>query len=256
MRVIHPQSKGAGRNDRESAMKKVLIGQDIHKTLRQKNSFLDRTDVKIFTATSNDEALKIHRKERVHLIIAELDMPGMQGMSTEKLFSLIRKDSELRSVSVLIICPNSPAAIEQSSRCGANAVLLRPVDPAMILSKAQQLLEIASRETYRVLVAVEGNAIIHGNPLNTTFFCRSQNISTTGMLIETDKTLAQGDHVVCSFFLPDSIRIQATGEIVRILPQASEAEAKRYGVKFSILTSEARQALESFVDKKAQKMRR
>ncbi len=235
-------------------MKKVLMGQDMHKTLRQKNSFLDRTDVKIFTATSNDEALKIHREERVDLIIAELDMPGM---SSEQLFSLIRKDAELRSVSVLMICPNTPAAIEQSSRCGANAVLLRPVDPAMLLAKAQQILEIALRETYRVLVSVEGNAIIHGNPLNTTFFCRSQNISTTGMLIETDKTLAQGDHVVCSFFLPDSIRIQAIGEIIRILPQASEAsKTKQYGVKFSSLTSEARKALESFVDKKAQKMRR
>jgi len=234
-------------------MKKVLIGQDVHKTLRQKNSFLDRTDITIFTAASNDEALKIHHDERVHLIITELDMPGM---SSEQLFSLIRKDAELRSVSVLMICPNTPAAIEQSSRCGANAVLLRPVNPAMLLAKAQQLLDIAWRETYRVLVSVEGNAIVQGNPLNTTFFCRSQNISTTGMLIETDKTLTQGDHVVCSFFLPDSIRIQATGEIMRILPQAAGSKAKQYGVKFSSLPSEARRALESFVDKKTQKTRR
>jgi len=233
-------------------MKKILIGQDIHEILRQKNSFLDRTDVKIFTADSNDEMLKVHREERVHLIITDLDMPGM---SSEQLFSLIRKDAELRSVSVLMISPNFPAAIEQSSRCGASAVLLRPVNPAMLLAKAQQLLDIAWRETYRVLVSVEGNAIVHGNPLNTTFFCRSQNISTTGMLIETDKTLAQGDHVICSFFLPDSIRIQATGEIIRILPQESEAKTKQYGIKFSSLTSESRQALESFVDKKAQKIR-
>ena len=240
-------------NDRGAIMKKVLIGQDVHKTLRQKNSFLDRTDIKIFTTASNDETLKIHQEERVHLIITEIDMPGM---NSEQLFSLIRKDADLRSVSVLMICPNTPAALEQSSRCGANAVLLRPVSPAMLLAKAQQLLEIAWRETYRVLVSVEGNAIIHGNPLNTTFFCRSQNISTTGMLIETDKTLAQGDHVVCSFFLPDSIRVQATGEIIRVLPPVSGAIAKQYGIKFSGLPSEVRKALESFVDKKTQKMRR
>jgi CheY-like chemotaxis protein/Tfp pilus assembly protein PilZ len=233
-------------------MKKVLIAQGIHKLLQQKNSFLDRADMEVFTAASNDETLEIHREKRVHLIITELDMPGMRS---EQLFSLIRKDPELRAVSVLMICPDNPAAIEQSARCSANAALPRPVKPAMLLAKAQQLLDIAWRETYRVLVSVEGNAVVQGNPMNTTFFCRSQNISTSGLLIETDKMLAQGDRVLCSFFLPDSIRIQATGEIVRILPQAPGANAKQYGVKFSSLTHEARQALQAFVDKKSQKTR-
>jgi Tfp pilus assembly protein PilZ len=75
------------------------------------------------------------------------------------------------------------------------------------------------------------------------------------MLIETDKTLPYGDRVICSFFLPDSMRIQAAGEIVRIPQQATGSTVKQYGVKFSNLTPEARQALEAFVEKKAQKMR-
>lgn len=225
-----------------------MIAQDINKTLQQKNSFLKRADIKVFTAASNDEALKIHREERVHLIITQLDMPGM---ATEQFCSLVREDPELRAVSVIMICTNNRAEIEQSSRCRANAVILRPVNPALLLAKAQQLLDISWRETYRVLLSLT----VDGNAKDTPFFCRSQNISTSGMLIETDKTLPHGDRVICSFFLPDSMRIQAAGEIVRIPQQATGSTVKQYGVKFSNLTPEARQALEAFVEKKAQKMR-
>jgi two-component system chemotaxis response regulator CheY len=228
-------------------MKKILIAKDINGILQQKNSFLQRVDIKVFTAASNDEALKIHRDERVHLIITHLDMPGM---ASEKFCSLLREDPELRDVSIIMICTNNHAEIELSSRCRANAVMLRPINPALILAKAQQLLDIAWRETYRVLLTLS----VDGKTKETPFFCRSQNISTSGMLIETDKTLPHGDRVICSFFLPDSIRIQAIGEIVRIPQQAIGATVKQYGVKFSNLTPEARQALEAFVDRKAKKV--
>lgn len=228
-------------------MKKILIAQDINKILQQKLSFLQRADVKVFTAASNDEALKIHREERVNLIITQLDMPGM---ASEQFCSLVREDPELRAVSVIMICTNNRGEIEQSSRCRANAVILRPVNPALLLAKAQQFLDIAWRENYRVLLSLT----IDGNTRDASFFCRSQNISTSGMLIETDKTLPYGDRVICSFFLPDSIRIQVAGEIVRIPEQAIGSTVKQYGIKFSNLTPEARQALEAFVARKAQKM--
>ncbi|HXY54439.1 MAG TPA: PilZ domain-containing protein [Nitrospirota bacterium] len=228
-------------------MKKIIIAQDISSILQQKNSFLQRADIKVFTAASNDELLKIHRDERADLIITQLDMPGM---ATEKFCSLVRGDSELGAVSIIMICTNNSADIELSSRCRANAVILRPISPALILAKAQQLLDITWRETYRVLISLS----VDGNTNDTPFFCRSQNISTSGMLIETDKTIPHGDRVICSFFLPESIRIQATGEIVRIPQQATGATLKQYGVKFSNLTHEAKQALEAFVEKKAKKM--
>lgn len=234
-------------------MKKILIAQELNTVLQQQNSFLSRADVRVFTASSNDQVLEVHRAERMHLIIAELDMPGI---SSEQLYSLIRKDAELRAVSVLMVCPNTRAAIEQSSRCGVNAVLMRPVNPALLLAKAQQLLEVSWREAYRVLVSIDGKAETQGNPSTTTFFCRSQDISASGMLFETDKSLIQGDRVVCSFFLPGSTRIQAAGEIVRTIEKAPEADVKQYGVKFSDLSPEAKQALVAFIDKQSLKKRR
>ena len=45
-------------------MKKILIAQEIIDILQQKNSFLERADMLVLAAASNDEALAIHRAER------------------------------------------------------------------------------------------------------------------------------------------------------------------------------------------------
>lgn len=210
----------------------------------QKNSFLTRADVRVLTAASNDELLNIHRAEHANLIITQLDLPGMQ---VERLCSLIRGDEQLRDVSMLMVCANNPSAIEQSGRCRANAVLLRPVNAALLLAKAQQLLEVALRGTYRVLLS----ATVEGQSSDDSFFCQSRNISATGMLIETDKTLAAGDKISFSFFLPGSKRVQATGKIVRMLEKGQDGSANQYGLLFTDLTPDARRQLDSFIEKKA-----
>jgi DNA-binding response OmpR family regulator len=102
--------------------------------LEQDNSFLNRKDMKVFTAATNEAALKIHREERVNLIITQLDMPGMPS---EQLCSLIRDDANLRSVSMIMVCANTPEAIARSAQCRANAVLLQPVHPLLLMAKAQ-----------------------------------------------------------------------------------------------------------------------
>jgi len=224
-------------------MKKILIAQEISAVLLQKNSFLNRTDVTVFTAASNDEALQIHRAQNADLIITHLDMPGM---GIERFSSQISADLKSRRILMIMVCANNTGAIEQSSRCGAHAVILRPINPPLLLAKAQQLLDIAWRETYRVLLS----AIVEGKAGNDTFSCRSEDISPTGMLIETEKTLTPGSRVICSLMLPDGTKVQATGEVARTLQQASGTGANRYGVRFSTLPPETRRALDGFVDKK------
>lgn len=224
-------------------MKKVLIAQEVNSALKQKNSFLNRVDITVFTAASNDEALKIHRAEGADLIITHLDMPGM---SSEQFSSLISEELTSRRTLLVMVCASNTGAIERCSRCGAHAVILRPVNPSLLLAKAQQLLDISWRETCRVLLS----ASVEGKAGDETFFCRSQDISASGMLIETEKTLSQGGRVRCSFVLPDSTKVQATGEIVRIIQQASGAGVNRYGVRFLNLPPDTRRALDGFVDKK------
>lgn len=227
-------------------MKKILIAQDIHNLLENSNTFLSRADFAVFDASTNDELLDLHRTERADLIITKLDMPGMP---TEQLCSLIREDSGLRAVSLIMISENTPAAVEQSSRCRANAVLLRPVHPVLLMAKAQQLLDIAARETLRVLLS----ASVDGHSENEPICCRTSNVSSTGMLIEADQPLAEGGRLTCVFYLPNARKIKAACKIIRALERAPGDEDYKYGLMFTDITPEAKKLLIDYVEKQAQK---
>jgi CheY-like chemotaxis protein len=221
-------------------MKKAVIAHDIHALLVREDTFLDRTDLQIFVAATNDEILKVHRAERVDLIMTRLDMPGL---SSVKLFDLIREDPALRTVSIIMSCANDPKAIKESSQCRANAVLLEPLHPVLLMAKAQQLLDIAARETIRVLLGV----VVNGLFGDEAFYCRTRNISASGMMIETRKRLVEGTRLSCQFYLPDAKRVQASGRIVRIIQQTSGEGGYQYGLMFTDLASEVKQLLADFV---------
>jgi DNA-binding response OmpR family regulator len=226
-------------------MKKVLIADDVKIIFNKEKSFLARDGVRLFNASTTEDVLGLHRAEKVNLIMMGIDMPGMK---CEDMCSLIRANQELRAVSMIILCPDNPAALGRGAKCGANVVMTLPVNAALLMEKAQQLLDISSRESYRVLLSVK----VEGSSNDNAFFCRSENISTTGILIETDKTLAKGDRVSCAFFLPRSQQLKTTGEIIRVIKQAAGSKSNRYGIKFFQLDDEAKSAIETFVNIKSQ----
>ncbi len=226
-------------------MKKILVTDNIMTIIEKERSFLSREGVRLFSAATNDDVLSIHRTEQIDIIIADLHTPGMK---IEELCSAIRSDDALNAAAIIILRSDNAADAERSAQCKANADLTLPVDPAQLLEKVRQLLEISWRESYRVLVSVS----VSGNSKDRSFFCRSGNISTTGMLIETEKVFAKGDRLACSFFLPDSAQIKTNGEIVRVIKQDEGSKTCQYGVKFSMLPAEAKSAIEVFVDRKSQ----
>ncbi len=226
-------------------MKKIIIAETLKLMLHKEEGFLRRNGVTVFTAATNDDILALHQAENANLIITQLDMPGI---SSEQLCSTIRKDGRLRWVSLLLLCSDTAAGRERASRCNPNAVLTHPFDVHALLDKAQQLLDIPWRGAFRVLLSVN----IEGNSKEKAFFCKSENISASGFLIETDRTLVKGDHVTCSFFLPDSRQLVAHGEVVRALTQTTQKSLNRYGIKFFELAPEVKTAIEAFVEKKYQ----
>jgi len=225
-------------------MKKIVVAKDINTILRKKNTFLDRADMRVFTATTTDEVLQIHRAVRLDLVIISLDMPGM---SSEQLCALLRENEKQGTVSIIIVCVDTKRAIAQSTRCGANAVFPRPIKPAQLLAQAKTLLNLSWRETYRVIL----NVSVEGSITSNHFVCNTLDISLEGMLIETMQIFKPGDQLSCSFFLPDLTQVRVTGEIVRTIQPASGVEANWYGVHFLDLAPEAEKALEAFIDTNA-----
>ena len=222
-------------------VKKLLIVESLKSLLEQEKNLLSSRRLQIFTAASGEEALAIHENEKVDLIVSRLDMPGTNG---DSLCSFIRKDVALKKVSFIMVCDNTKGDLERCQKCGANSYVTRPVDPEVFLEKVSQLMDIPKRTGIRVLIKVS----VKGDMGNQPFFCTSVNISTSGILLEADRTISKAALITCSFFIPGSDSISADGEIMRVREVAPSTF--HWGIKFLNLSPEHKAAIKAFVKKK------
>ena len=219
-------------------MKKVLLINPVKDALARDKSIMDRDELLIFTATTAEEGLRIHREEKVNLILTELDLPDMGG---DALCSRIRQEQALRQVSVIVVCRDMPEEIERAESCGANARLLKPVKPEHLDDCIGKLLAVSTRQDYRVLVRAQ----VYGERGATTMFGTSRNISVSGLLLDSDGLLAVGDRISCMFFLPSSSQITAVGEVVRTTRLSRIMN--QYGIRFISLYPQVQAEIEDFV---------
>jgi CheY-like chemotaxis protein len=224
-------------------MKKILIVNPVIDSLARDISILDRDELLIFTATTAEEGLRIHREDRVDLLLTELDLPGMGG---DVLCSRIRHDQELKRVSIIVVCRNMPEEIKRAESCGANARLLKPVKPEQLEDCVERFLAVSTRQDCRVLVRTQ----VYSENGATTFFCTSYNISVSGFLLESDGLLAVGDRISCKFFLPNASQITAVGEVVRTTRLSRIIN--QYGIEFISLYPQVQSEIENFVAAAAQ----
>ena len=224
-------------------IKKILIAHDIKSVIEKEESFFNRENIRILTSSSNEEALSIHKREKVDLIITRLDTPQMDG---ETLCSLIRNDNKLRRVSILMVCSSIKSDIKRQSKCKANAFVREPINLSILVEKAHQLLNIAQRESLRAPIVIK----VHGKYKGKPFLCITENISASGMLFQTDRIIDQGDNIICSFFLPNSLHIRTEAEVVRVVEKETEFDTYYYGIRFSNLNSNEKSAIETYTKEK------
>lgn len=219
-------------------MKKILLVNSSRYFFAEGKNLLERKEFKVFLAPSGLRALQIHHQEKVDLIVADLDMAEMGG---DTLCSRIREDTASRQVSFILVCHDNPAELQRGKKSGANICLKKPFSAGTLLEHVEKLLAISVRRGYRVLL----RAKVIGSIDNTTFFCTSQNISATGILIEADRPMQKGEQLACSFYLPGSAHITADGEIARAetLPDGKN----QYGVRFTAISPEAVNEIEKFI---------
>ena len=111
-------------------------------TMRQLISFsLKRLkNVKIVEATNGVDALKKLSEEKFSLIIADINMPLMDGL---KLLSIIRTDPIYNNIHVIIVTTEGAEADrEKGIKLGANAYLSKPIQTTELLKVVTGLLKI------------------------------------------------------------------------------------------------------------------
>lgn len=190
------------------------------------------SDFEMLTAYSNEDALRLHRKEKAALIITEL---YGSGMNAREFCSKVRDDEGLRHVSIIVYCRDNEVELKEAAQCRANAVLTLPLRGSLLLEKARQFLNISTRGSFHAQFSARTSRVP-----SMTIDCRTENISVTGMLIKADAELRRGDLLQYSLYLAPSQSFPMQGEVVR-------NEQGRYGVRFSRLDHAARNAIEALV---------
>lgn len=223
-------------------MEKVLLVDDVKLFIELEKTLLaDRSNLQLFTATSGQEAIEIHKREKVDVILCDLYMPGMNG---NEVCRIIRNDGNLNKVSIIIVTTSA----KDSDICleaGANDIILKPINPSEFLKKVGKYINIPVRRDIRIFVRIGVDGVRGTGP--ESFLGNTVNISMSGILIETSHTLSIGETVSCSFFAPgNSTPITAAGEVVR-KADGRQPEMNYYGIRFIDIKEEDKLAIDNYI---------
>lgn len=228
-------------------MKKILLVDNLKSVLEREKGLLDRDVFNIFTAASGAEALGIHKKEKVDIIVMDLNMPDMAG---DEVTRLIRRDPDLKKVSIMLATLlDDEGERERCAQSGANATIKKPISRDDLTQKLAGFLGIPSRQAIRIIVKIKLEGKVGGD----FFIANTVDVSVSGLLFECDRDIPVGSAIETSFFLPLGAgfgRIIARAEIMRIAPSEGY---RRYGVKFLEFKEGKPEFIGEFIEKKTGK---
>lgn len=229
-------------------MKKVLLVDKLKTILEKEKGMLDRDTVQVFTATSGKEAIAVHRREKVDIIIMDIAMPDMPG---DEVCQVIRQEPGLKKVSIILASlADGEEERERCRKCGANDYIRKPISRDDLTEKIAALLGISARQAIRMLVKVKIDGKVGGD----FFIANTVDVSQTGLLFECEREIPLGGSIEVSFFLPVGKgydRVVAKADIVRAVP--SSGPYKRYGVKFDEFKEGTPELISDFISKKESK---
>jgi two-component system, cell cycle response regulator DivK len=221
-------------------VKKVLIVDESLEGLLVLREMMTRPFITLLETSSGRQAIEIHRRENVDLIVMPLTMTGTDG---ETVTRTIRASAAMRHVSILMFSDDArDATRDRCLAAGANEFVSRPFHSVDVMTRVARLLDIADRKKTQLLAHVD----VHGgSPAIDQFVARIVNLSATGLLLEADAALEIGRQLSLSFFVPGTrTRARAGAVVVR---RVDGSNAVRWGVRFTTLDEVARQALKHYV---------
>lgn len=201
---------------------------------------LSRETVSILTASSGKDILNIHKTEYANLIIADLEMPEMNG---DDVCDAIRNDDTTRKVSFIIVCDNDESAINRCRTSKANSYITRPIKVSKLSEDIKKYLDISDRKSIRIIFQV----FVKGQFMDRFFFGRSENISNSGILLSTDEAIEKGHKITCTFIIGEDL-ITVDGEVVRIIENVPDRHS--YGIQFININPLSKSKIDQLISQK------
>jgi CheY-like chemotaxis protein len=174
--------------------------------------------------------------------------PRIPDLSLADAIRRIRASPATRHVSILVLIPAAdPQELEELlSAAGANAVLRRPLDPAVLERWLAKLMIVPRRVEARV--PVQGQVVGSAHPSGAGHFCGlTHNLSINGMLLASPVRLQDSPDLDLEFVIPGlELRLRVLARVVREAPEVAWPYVG-YGVEFLFVPPESQEALSQLV---------
>jgi two-component system cell cycle response regulator DivK len=119
-------------------MEKVLVVDDTRAARELIRAILKRVRCDIIEASHGQEALVLIQQERPDLVLLDIDMPGLDGLTVVK---KIRENTSLAGLPVVAVTAFAMEGDrEKAMAAGFTAYLTKPVRASILRQQVQQLL--------------------------------------------------------------------------------------------------------------------
>jgi len=175
----------------------ILLVDDAKIFLDIQKNFLRYSPVQIVTAYNGIEALERARQKKPDLIVMDVSMPHLDGVSCCK---AIKAEPALSYTPVILVSTHSGVDDIASYRnAGCCAILHKPLQRREFLNKLFTFLPVVERREPRVQCAMP----VTVETETGTFAATSSDIAMNGLYLVTDHDLKSASELVISFTLPN-----------------------------------------------------
>lgn len=216
---------------------KILLVDDVMLFLAIEKGFLELSPVQILTAQNGLDALEIVKKERPALVVMDVNMPKMDGISC---CTAIKRDPELRSTAIIMITNASlKRDLEACFNAGCDDLIQKPVQGRIFLEKLRRFIPKIERREKRVPCRIEVDVKIDGKTISGVCY----DISRHGMYVASHSEVGEQSEVAVSFRLPtnDQWQTEVKGRIAWTNRAGSMKKPQipaGFGVEFLEVTGE------------------
>jgi uncharacterized protein (TIGR02266 family) len=207
--------------------------------------FLARTG-EVVTARDGIEALTRIARERPEVVVADLDMPRLDGA---ELCRRLKADPATRAIPVILVTSGDEAEHRaRAVRAGADDVIAKPISRIALIQAVNRFLRGTG---IRGLTRVPMVAEVHILGASDVSHGIARNLSRGGIFVEVERTAAPDTEVHLHFELPDSrVTLAPTAEIVWCRPRTPE-HAAGMGMRFLALDRVSALRIDEYVYERA-----